>query len=1286
MATFDELWGKSTPNSWARVPRGPVATWVGATLFGGILTGTVAGVATATIAGFLITTAVASWAMSALMPKPKMEDRGLQQNIRDAAAPFDIVYGEVRKGGVITFMEASGKDNKYLHYIIVLAGHEVESIGDIYINDKVVNWNPTTNFVNESDDTWGTESIRIRKHLGGPDQTVDPYLLLETSVTSDFRGRGIAYLYVRLRYNKEVFADGTPTITAVVKGKKVFDPRSNTTKWTDNAALCIRDYVRSEYGLNAQESPTTLNSPSWATMANVCDTIVPLKSGGSEKRYTLNGVLSTATSPRENLQKMFTTCGGTLYWGQGQWQFKVGYLPAGPYVNFTDSDFRSGIELVTKNSRKENFNSVIGVFNDKAQDWIQADYPKVKSSVFLARDNGQENPLDMTLPLTTSSSAAQRIAKMAMFRSREEMIISAEFSLKAVQVAVGDVVSLTFNRYGFTNKLFEVLSWKIIPEADELKVGLVLKETSAAAYDWNAEENDVLKNNTNLPNGRNNLNVTNLTVTNRNTLQKDGTLLGEVVLSWNAALNAFVDYYEVQWKRSDTTQWSSTTTNEVEIVLNSVQYGQPHNFRVRAVTVGGFAGPWEQISATLSGKTTPPSVPGGVTATGIMKAIEVKWNKPSDPDFNHVEIFSNSTNNSGTATLLAKSSGTNYIDNLDPMTTRWYFLRSVDHSGNKSAFSTGKSATALFVNNSDVDIDVKKLINDAGLAPVEISATLPTTGNTVGRTIYRTTDKQLWIWNGTAWEKAVDADLAGKLLGPDNFPSGLKPIEIVSTLPTTGNYQGRTVFLLSDNKLYRHTGSPAGAAGFTSAIPSSDLSGQITSVQIGDNAISSPKLAAGAVSTDKLEANAVTTGKLAAGAVTADILAANSVVASKLAITDITNYVPDADFNDIIAWILGSEWNFVVNNDGTFGKSNRLRFTSTSSSTGYSGVARSKAFSVEPNTEYFVEYKFRSNTTISSLLGRIHYFDKDGNELPYKVINDNGSTNTSPTIVKNSFIPPVGTVVADLRWYVQRTGSGSGWLEIVEPSVRRKNGGELLVDGAVKANHMSANSVTAGVIAAGAINASNLFVDNVITAAKLNVNDLSAISANLGTIKVDSANIADGAISSAKIANSIQSTNFVTGEGGQGWRIQKNGVAEFNKVIIRRQLEVASGTIDVGSFTPRTAQYGNTNPGETFGYDTLTGSSVNLENGPGKVVEVLTTPVAMTAWQGADKTYIATVGMVGGVNTSLSAECYWGWDAQVLPLTKWSGNQSLRLRLTFWSKNVNNVNNCILTWKIYEVS
>lgn len=64
--------------------------------------------------------------------------------------------------------------------------------------------------------------------------------------------------------------------------------------------------------------------------------------------------------------------------------------------------------------------------------------------------------------------------------------------------------------------------------------------------------------------------------------------------------------------------------------------------------------------------------------------------------------------------------------------------------------------------------------------------------------------------------------------------------EIVSTLPTTGNFEGRVVFLTTDDKLYRFDG-----ANFTSAIPAADVSGQIISSQIASGAINTAKFAAG---------------------------------------------------------------------------------------------------------------------------------------------------------------------------------------------------------------------------------------------------------------------------------------------------------------------------------------------------------------------------------------------------------------------------------------------------------
>lgn len=62
--------------------------------------------------------------------------------------------------------------------------------------------------------------------------------------------------------------------------------------------------------------------------------------------------------------------------------------------------------------------------------------------------------------------------------------------------------------------------------------------------------------------------------------------------------------------------------------------------------------------------------------------------------------------------------------------------------------------------------------------------------------------------------------------------------EIVSALPTTSLFVGRIVFLTTAQKLYRYT-----STGWTASVPTVDLSGQVTELQIANNAITAAKLA-----------------------------------------------------------------------------------------------------------------------------------------------------------------------------------------------------------------------------------------------------------------------------------------------------------------------------------------------------------------------------------------------------------------------------------------------------------
>lgn len=491
--------------SWDNAPRLEVAATAIATALGGGTLATIAGYAIA-YAGF---TLVASALTKALTPDfgSMGQQRGLLTNVREANAPQEIVYGEVRKGGVITYMEATGTNNEYLHMIITLAGHEINSIDEIYINDQQVTID-ATNFVTSSD--WVNNSdpkIYIRKFTGTPTQNIystingiangPQWQGKETGDDTNFRGQGIACLYVRLKYHAEVFSQGIPLITAKIKGKKVEDPRTSTTAYSANAALCIRDYLISKYGMNATGE---IDDTSFGAAANVCDESVALDGGGSENRYEMHGAISLARTPSDILSSMMTTCNGNLFWGQGKWMLKAGDYTSS-VETFTLDDLRGPINVDTKVSRRDNFNVVRGLFVSAADDYVKTDYPQIRSQTFIDDDGGIENALDLELPMTTSSSMAQRLAKMTLFRAREQMTVQADFSLKAFDVQVGDVISLTISRYGWSAKQFEVVGWSFQNDPDNggQTVSLVLRETSSAAYDWNAEEEELKVNDSNLP-------------------------------------------------------------------------------------------------------------------------------------------------------------------------------------------------------------------------------------------------------------------------------------------------------------------------------------------------------------------------------------------------------------------------------------------------------------------------------------------------------------------------------------------------------------------------------------------------------------------------------------------------------------------------------------------------------------------------------------------------------------------------------------------------------------------
>lgn len=689
-------------NSWDNVPRYNLIVPALATALGGSQLALIAANVIYAVGATLISAAL----YKALAPKPK---QGLLTNIRDAAAPADIVYGQVRKGGVITYLESTGTDNKYLHMFITLAGHEVESIGDIYINDKVASFsgnNVTTATDGTDTDNWNSK-IYIQKFTGAPGQDIYTTLSSLTdkpSITANFTGDEIACLYVRLTYDADVFASGIPTITAVVKGKKVLNTSgvAQTYPASANAALVIRDYLTNYYGLDTPTS--TIDDTAFGVAASDCDDDVPLSGGGTEKRYTVNGVISTGQSLQENLDQLVAACGGSLFYSQGKFKLVAGVYSSS-VKTLTLDDLRSPIQLNTKMSRRDNFNSVYGTFNDAGQDWIEADFPPILSTgvgSFLDEDNGYKNPLDISMPLTTSAATAQRLAKLTLFRAREQMTLSAEFGMEAFDLEVGDTVSLTLERYGWTAKEFEVVEWGLRSDGEvgDLRVLLTLRETSSDAFDWNAEEAALTANNTSLPSATSTETVTFGATTVGSEVATDGTALPFIKFSWSVTDASNVDYYDFQWRLSTDSNWNSVQTQETYYKLSPALSLVNYDYRIRSINHLGVRSSFTTASAVTTVKDdTVPNAPTSIVVEGGYGSTKVTWTAPTTntdasalKDLGSYKVYRGTSTNP--TVQVGRVSGEVFTDSgLDDETTYYYRVKAVDLSGNESAYSANGNGT-----------------------------------------------------------------------------------------------------------------------------------------------------------------------------------------------------------------------------------------------------------------------------------------------------------------------------------------------------------------------------------------------------------------------------------------------------------------------------------------------------------------------------------------------------------------------------------------------------------------
>jgi hypothetical protein len=636
--------------------------------------------------GYLAATAATSMALNALIPKPKLQgvNRGYQTNARGSALDHQIIYGRVKTGGAIIYNEATGVNNKDLHRIIAYAGHEVTSFDEIYINDEVVTLDGTGNVISPAK---YDGLIRIKEHLGSPSQTADTYLVNESAGlwTTQHTLNGIAYLYIRLSFSSDAFPNGVPEITATIKGKKIYDPRDGTTAWSDNPALCIRDYITSGYGLG--EDAAQLDDTLVSAAANVCD---ETDTEAGTTRYTCNGAFLTSATPYDMLNDLLTSMGGMLWYAQGKWRMKPAYWTE-PVLSLTNDDLRSGLSVSTRHSRRDNFNIVKGTFRGEESNWQVTDYPEVKNTDFINADGGQESTADIDLPFTDNSIEARRTARIALERNRQQLTVQASFGLRALAVQVGDNITLTVPRMGWDNKEFEVISWNFgLVDTLDLQVTMTLREISESVFDEVDDGIVYERDNTTLLSPFEVPGVgLGATVVAKVFAEK---LVNELTLTVTSASDLRIDSVEVQYKAVADTDYITVGSGELgKFVIIDLEKGF-YDARARAINTFGVKGEWEYLfNIEVDALSAPPA-----NITNFIKELSAgtiffSWDAVPDLDLSYYTIKHNPNTSGATwansSVVISKVARPSTVASL-PARSGTFLIKAYDKNGNESVAAT----------------------------------------------------------------------------------------------------------------------------------------------------------------------------------------------------------------------------------------------------------------------------------------------------------------------------------------------------------------------------------------------------------------------------------------------------------------------------------------------------------------------------------------------------------------------------------------------------------------------
>ncbi len=559
-------------------------------------------------------------------PVYKRVSRGHLVNTTSTDEPMRRIYGCPRVGVNWVYKGVSGADARYLHMVGNIGEGpidgvvQVEGVDQIWLNDKLA-----------SDPVY-TGKVYYEIFTGTADQM--PCATLHAAIPEwNEAKRNTAYIYLRVEYDPDVF-QSTPDVTLQPRGLKIYNPDTNVTEYSDNAALCAYDYMTA----SARRGGMGIARARFDTAS-----IVAAAAYCTAKGWTCNIPIDTVQAAADNLAEILACFRGDVIYSASTFRMRYRDLnyesPAIPALTEKDivMDSWEGNVIVEQPDDLPP-NAVRIQFLNKEKKYQLDDYVFTDNDA-LATDAYREETVKIRGIDTPAKARMFAAYWLERLRINKTVLLPACARAKALEPL--DLVPVTLASKGWTNKLFRVLQ---CPERPDGNVSLSLVEEESMFYDdtYNIAEHNW--HDTNLPS------ATDTVQSVRGVSQSEEVYYyrNRSFTRWkinfsmpDPTVYPFADYVEIWIKLGEAGDWKYMTRSRGNYQLDPVNEGATYFCRMVVVSIHGRKEPFASaytVSRYIEGKTSSPTDMSAISGVASGDTVTLIGDPITDPDIDGYEI------------------------------------------------------------------------------------------------------------------------------------------------------------------------------------------------------------------------------------------------------------------------------------------------------------------------------------------------------------------------------------------------------------------------------------------------------------------------------------------------------------------------------------------------------------------------------------------------------------------------------------------------------------------------